>query len=109
MALGAALAINLEQLDQAASVQVAVLSTKPGHTRLKEGAAKTDAESTEVLEVDDALDRLEQVNPRLAEVVMLRYFAGLSVDECAKALELSVGSVEADWRFARAWLHHQLS
>jgi DNA-directed RNA polymerase specialized sigma24 family protein len=39
---------------------------------------------------------------------VLRFFAGLSVAQVAKALNVSVGTVEADWRFARAWLHDQL-
>ena len=62
-----------------------------------------------VLGISQALDRLEQADPRKSEVVMLRYFAGLSVDECANALGVSPRTVDSDWRLARAWLHRELS
>ncbi len=68
-----------------------------------------DQDPTEVLAVHEALDQLEEAEPRQAEVVMLRYFAGLSIDECAEALELSPRTVDSDWRYARAWLHRELS
>ncbi len=55
-----------------------------------------------------ALDRLTKINERQGLVVALRFFAGLSVTEVAAALEVSVGTVERDWRFARAWLREQL-
>ncbi|MFH1748429.1 MAG: sigma-70 family RNA polymerase sigma factor [Planctomycetota bacterium] len=63
----------------------------------------------EVLAVDEALEKLRQQDPRKAEVVMLRYFAGLNVDETAQALELGPRTVESDWRFARLWLYNELS
>lgn len=59
--------------------------------------------------IDEALDRLEAADPRKAEVVMLRYFAGLSVDETAAALEISPRTVDAEWRYARAWLRRELT
>jgi RNA polymerase sigma factor (TIGR02999 family) len=55
-----------------------------------------------------ALDRLAMIDERQGLVVALRFFAGLSVFEVADALEVSVGTVERDWRFARAWLRDQL-
>ena len=55
-----------------------------------------------------ALDRLAAISERQGLVVALRFFAGLSVAEVADALDLSVGTVERDWRFARAWLRDQL-
>jgi RNA polymerase sigma factor (TIGR02999 family) len=63
----------------------------------------------DVLAVDEALDRLEQIDPRKAQVVMLRYFAGLSVEETAMALGLSPATVKNEWAFARVWLYKQLS
>jgi RNA polymerase sigma factor (TIGR02999 family) len=68
-----------------------------------------DNDPTEVLAVDEALRKLEEVAPRQAEVVMLRYFGGLSVDETAQALSVSPRTVDYDWRFARAWLYRELS
>ncbi len=76
---------------------------------LNDDAAVLQEDPALVLAVDEALDKLEQEDPRKAEVVMLRYFAGLSVEECAQAVGLSVRTVGSEWRFARAWLHAELS
>ena len=62
-----------------------------------------------MLAVDEALDKLEREGPRKAEVVMLRYFVGLTEEETAAALGVSRRTVQTDWRMARAWLHRQLS
>lgn len=59
--------------------------------------------------LDAALVRLEQFDPRQAEVIMLRYFAGLTVDQTAAALGLSPRTVEIESRCARAWLHGELT
>ncbi len=68
-----------------------------------------DDDPTEVMAVDEALRKLEAVSPRRAEVVMLRYFAGLSIDETAQVLGVAPRSVDEEWRFAKAWLHRELS
>ena len=68
-----------------------------------------DGDPAEVLAVHEALDKLEQQDPRKAEVAMLRYFAGLTVAECAGALGVSARTVDNDWSFARVWLHRELS
>jgi RNA polymerase sigma factor (TIGR02999 family) len=62
----------------------------------------------EVLGVDRALTELEGIDPRKAQVVSLRYFAGLTVEETAVAMGLSAATVKNDWMFARAWLHQAL-
>lgn len=72
-------------------------------------AAPETPEQVDMLAMDDALGRLEEISPRQAEVVMMRFFAGLSIDETARALGVSARSVDHDWRFARAWLHRELS
>jgi len=54
--------------------------------------------------LDEALNRLAAIDPRRAAVVEQRYFAGLSVEETAQVLGLSVATIERDWRTARAWL-----
>lgn len=61
------------------------------------------------LALDEALLRLEEVHPRKAKLVDLRYFAGLTMEQAARALAISVPTAERDWRFARAWLHQELS
>lgn len=62
-----------------------------------------------MIALDDALTNLRQFDDRLAEVVMLRYFTGLSVEETAAALESSPRTVKRDWSVARAWLSRRLN
>ncbi len=61
-----------------------------------------------LLAVDEALQRLASEDPQAAEVVKLRYFAGLTIEETASALGISVRTVNRHWTFARAWLFRQL-
>lgn len=58
--------------------------------------------------VDDALRSMEKVYPRQAQVVELRYYGGLTMDEIAAVIKVSVETVNRDWKFARAWLRQQL-
>lgn len=62
----------------------------------------------DVVAVHEALDRLALLSPRQAQVMTLRYFGGMTVAEVALALDVSVVTVERDWRLARAWLRGQL-
>lgn len=62
----------------------------------------------DVLALEEALTRLEERDPRMAEVVHLRFFAGLSVEETAAALEVSERTVKREWAVARAWLYEAL-
>ena len=71
-------------------------------------AASDFAEATRLLELDDALNRLEQARPRLAQVVQLRYFGGLGEAEVAAVLGLDVSTVQRDWTKARGWLYERL-
>jgi RNA polymerase sigma factor (TIGR02999 family) len=66
-------------------------------------------EATDLVSLDAALDRLQQHDPRKAEIVLLRYFAGLSIEETARAISLSPATVKNEWAVARAWLHRELS
>ena len=59
--------------------------------------------------LDDALDRLERIDPEQARIIELRYFAGLSIEEAADALGLSPATLKRRWALARAWLHRDLS
>lgn len=65
--------------------------------------------SEDVLAVDEAVKRLEQDDPRKGQIVNLRYFARLTTVETAQALGVSVGTVEREWRYIRAWLHRELA
>ena len=63
----------------------------------------------ELIALDEALERLSVVDPRRARVVEHRMFAGLSTEETARLLGLSTGTVERDWRAARAWLFTEIA
>lgn len=63
----------------------------------------------EVLAVDEALERLAQVDARQARLVELRYFTGFSIEESAELLGISLATAKRDWAFARAWLERELS
>ena len=63
----------------------------------------------DLLALDEALTRLQALNERQAQVVELRYFGGLSEEETAEALNISVRTVRRDWNFARVWLHRELT
>ena len=67
-----------------------------------------DARDEEVVALDEALSRLETIDPRASRVVELRYFTGLSEREAAEAMGLSVSTLKRDWNFAKAWLHDAL-
>jgi RNA polymerase sigma factor (TIGR02999 family) len=64
--------------------------------------------AAEVCQLDDALDALSRLDARRAQVIELRFFGGLSVDETAEVLEISPQTVMRDWRIARAWLAREL-
>jgi RNA polymerase sigma factor (TIGR02999 family) len=68
-----------------------------------------DPSSDEVLEVDEALQRLAELHPERAELVRLRYFAGLTSEEAAQALGMTKSQAERSWTYARAWLLREIS
>jgi RNA polymerase sigma factor (TIGR02999 family) len=71
---------------------------------LSEGLAWIEPPADDVLALDEAIQQLQAEDPRLAEIVMLRYYSGLSVEETAAAVGVSVSTLTRDWRYARAWL-----
>jgi RNA polymerase sigma factor (TIGR02999 family) len=74
-----------------------------------EGLAVSAEHSPDLVALDDALESLARVDARKSQVVELRYFGGLSVEETAEALHVSPGTVMRDWRLAGAWLLRELS
>jgi len=64
--------------------------------------------SDDLVFVDELLERLAKIDARMAQVVELRFFAGLTIDETARVLGVSRGTVKNDWTFARAWLRDQM-
>lgn len=75
---------------------------------LEEAHAMTTERAAELLALDEALEKLAQLDPRKARVVELRYFGGLSLEETAAVLEVSAMTVRRDWRAARAWLYQEM-
>lgn len=80
--------------DDALATEEAVLMSKP--------------RAAELLALDEALDGLAKLDPRKSQVVELRYFGGLSLDETAEVLEVSPMTVRRDWRAAKAWLFRRM-
>jgi RNA polymerase sigma factor (TIGR02999 family) len=76
--------------------------------KLADGLALIEPPADDLLALDEAIGHLQAQKPHLAEVVLLRYFAGLSVQQTAEVLGRSVSTVVREWRFARAWLAGRL-
>jgi RNA polymerase sigma factor (TIGR02999 family) len=79
------------------------------HAALHAGADGDGPDGADLLALDEALQRLEQIDPRMAEVIELRFHGGLSRDEIAETLDLAPRTVDKLWHFGRAWLHRQMS
>jgi len=76
---------------------------------LEDAAVVNDERASELVALDEALNTLQKVDDRKSRVVELRYFGGLSVDETATVLGVSVDTVSRDWRRAKAFLRRELS
>jgi RNA polymerase sigma-70 factor (ECF subfamily) len=72
---------------------------------LDEESVMTPERAAHLVALDEALDELKRLDPRKSRVVELRYFGGLSLEETAAVLEISVMTVRRDWRAAKAWLY----
>jgi RNA polymerase sigma-70 factor (ECF subfamily) len=79
------------------------------HIPLEEAAAVSAAQGSELLAVDEALKQLAALDARKSDVVELRFFGGMTVEEIATALQVSPETVMRDWRLAKAWLTRELS
>jgi RNA polymerase sigma factor (sigma-70 family) len=78
--------------------------------RLNMGASPAQSQSGVDLEaVDQALSRLEQLDPTQGRIVELRFFGGLTIEETGRVVELSPATVKREWALARAWLHRELA
>ncbi len=70
---------------------------------------QADEQAVSVIAVDEALNKLEAIDPRHSQIVELRFFGGLTIEETANVLKVSPGTVMRDWTFARAWLRSQMT
>ena len=75
---------------------------------LEEAVSFQQERSRDLVALDSGLNALEKLDPRKCKAVELRYFGGLSIDEIARALDVSAITVRRDLRMAEAWLHHQM-
>jgi RNA polymerase sigma factor (TIGR02999 family) len=81
-----------------------------GHKVALDEALVVSAErAEEVVALDDALARLAEIAPRKSQLVELRFFGGLSIEETAEVLQVSPGTVMRDWTFAKAWLRREIT
>lgn len=95
-------------VDHARAHKAAVRGGDLKRVDLEEDHAVSAERSVEVLLVNDALERLAKTEARQARVVELRYFGGLSMEEIAAVLSISLRSAKRDWSLARIWLFQQL-
>lgn len=72
-------------------------------------ALVADPYDPDLVALDDAMNALARLDPRKVQVVEMRYFGGLSVEETAEVLKISTVTVKRDWRAARIWLYHELT
>lgn len=79
------------------------------HVPLDDADAMTQERAAELVALDEALNELARLDPRKCRVVELRYFGGLSLEETANVLEVSVMTVRRDWRAAKAWLYNTVN
>ena len=79
------------------------------HVSLSEAAQQPLAQRADLMALDEAMKALELVDPRKSRVVELRYFGGLSLEEAALVIGVSVMTVRRDWVLARAWLYRELN
>ena len=76
---------------------------------LDEAAALTEQRAGQLIALDDALRDLAALDERKSQIIELRFFGGLNLDETAEVMEISPSTVQREWRAAKAWLHHTMS
>jgi RNA polymerase sigma factor (TIGR02999 family) len=91
-------------VDHARGGRMAKRSGRWLRVTLSEAVAETNGPDAEVLDLNAALTRLSEFDPRKSQIAELRFFGGLSLEETGHVLGLSVATVERDWQTARAWL-----
>jgi RNA polymerase sigma-70 factor (ECF subfamily) len=104
----AAKAMRQILVDHARTAQRQKRGAGASKVELDDAALISPEQSGAILDLSDALERLESLDSRAAHGVELRYFGGLNQDEIAEVLKISIVTVRRDWVFARAWLYAQL-
>ena len=96
-------------VDFARSRQYLKRGGKTKHISLDQNLLIADVQRTDLVELDQALTSLEEMDPRKARVVEMRFFGGMTVEETAQALDVSPDTVMRDWKMAKAWLLRALT
>jgi len=78
------------------------------HVSLDEAAIVADERASELISLDEALQELAEISPEQSRIVELRFFGGLTIEETAEVMSLSVDKVKRDWTMAKTWLYHEL-
>lgn len=71
--------------------------------------AETDTENVDLIDLDQAITKLAALDPRKAKLVELRFFSGLTMEQAAEVLGVSVATAHRDWAYSRAWLHREIA
>jgi RNA polymerase sigma factor (TIGR02999 family) len=95
-------------VDHARARQMAKRSGQWACVSLDDDVAALTGHDVDLLDLDRSLTRLAEIDPRKCQVAEMRFFAGLSLEETARILDISVATVERDWQAARAWLYQAL-
>ena len=95
-------------VDHARGHKMAKRSGQWANVTLDDAVAGTQPRDVDLLDLDDALRRLAEFDPRKSRIAELRFFGGLSLEETGHVLDISVATVERDWQAARAWLYVQM-
>ena len=96
-------------VDEARKRNSAKRGGKAIQVSLVDGANVAQEQAANVVALDDALKSLEAIDARQSEIVELRFFGGLSIEETSEVLKVSPGTVMRDWTFARAWLRNEMN
>lgn len=96
-------------VDHARSRQYAKRGGSTPHVPLDEGLIVSEERGAEVVALDDALKGLATFDERKSQIVELRFFGGLSIEEAAEVLGVSPGTVMRDWTLAKAWLRREIA
>jgi len=96
-------------LDHARQLKAAKRGSGGSKLPLEAALGEPERQDVDVIALDEALTRLEELDPRQSRVVELRFFAGLEVNEVAEVLGISRATVNREWAIARTWLYREIS
>ena len=105
----AAQAMRRILIDRARSRRSSKRGSGAQKVSLDEAAHVANQRAADLVALDEALTNLAEIDPRKAQIVELKYFGGMTIEETAEALAVSTPTVERDWHLAKIWLHREIS